>query len=174
MIYDLLHGHYIQARMHKAEGKETENGLLGYGTIILENMLVLKNVRLYQGKRGVFLSFPKKKVPDGGYQAYMHCSRRLQKEILEIALLDLTYQKIGLKIEEIRIKKGKGDILAYATVVFPMGVSVSDIHIQENGIQMPQYGQQDLCYLLGTENREKLKAEILKAYWQWVERGSED
>lgn len=39
---DIINGHYIQARMNAAQGQAAKSGLLGFGTVILENNLVIK------------------------------------------------------------------------------------------------------------------------------------
>lgn len=168
---DIINGHYIQARMNTAEGHTAKSGLLGFGTVILENNLVIKNVRLYEGEDGVFVSFPQRKTAQG-YKPYVTCTQELLQEIMQTMLLDLVYQDTRratvykIDIYPIEVK----GLLAIAAVSFTIGLTVTDIKIIEGKygpiVIMPHYKGSDLFYPLGNHTRKELNELILQKYME--------
>lgn len=161
---------YIQARMNRARNP-SQPGLIGYGTVIIENFLVIKNVRVYEGKDGVFLSFPQRKT-GRGYFSYVCCDAQLLRDITEVVLMDLAYQEFrGAGEAEISVhilQEQKYGLLATAKLSFSMGLTITDIKIVEGTygpvVIFPQYGGRDIVYPLGSQQRKRLNKEILEKY----------
>ena len=54
----------VTARIYKSN---FNNGVLGYGSICIDNAFVIDGVRVVKGKNGVFASMPSRKKQDGTY-----------------------------------------------------------------------------------------------------------
>lgn len=165
---EFINKRYIQARMNLANDSSHPD-LIGFGTVIIENCLVIKNVRLYEGKEGAFVSFPQRKT-EQGYRPYIKCEGMLLEEIMAAMMLDLAYQEVrSLGIAEISIRMiNKKGLLAIATVEFTMGLTIMDIKILEGMygpmVILPEYQGKDLVYPLGRKQRKALNEAILEKY----------
>ncbi len=52
--------------------KREANQLRGFATIIIDNAFVVKNIKIIQGKNGLFIAMPSYKLKNGEYKDIAH------------------------------------------------------------------------------------------------------
>ena len=65
-----------------------EGNLVGYATITLENCFVVHNIKIIEGKDGLFIAMPRRKTASGEYKDIAHPIKtdfreKIQAEILK-------------------------------------------------------------------------------------------
>lgn len=176
--------HYVKTNF-KAE--TNENGTqAGYGTITIDDSIVIRNVRLMQGEKGAYLSFPSYQKADGTYQRKCFINNtEIYADALSQAIQDVALQNImnsGKRYGEIEtrvtvIDNPEGNLKAMATVEC-LGVTIGDIQVWEGNrglyVVMPQIKgknadtgmdeYRDVVYPTKKELREEISAAVLKQY----------
>jgi len=71
--------------------KREANQLRGFATIIIDNAFVVKNIKIIQGKNGLFIAMPSYKLKNGEYKDVAHplnTETRTQLEEMILAKYD--------------------------------------------------------------------------------------
>ncbi|WKC83831.1 DNA-binding protein SpoVG [Borreliella spielmanii] len=59
-------------RIKKVEGKNSGSKLLAYVAVTFDNCLVLHNIRVIKGQKGVFIAMPNRRTRVGEYKDIVH------------------------------------------------------------------------------------------------------
>lgn len=170
-----------------------ENGTqYGYGTITIDECIVMRNVRVMKGHNGeAYLSFPSYKKEDNTYQK--KCSinnKEIYDEALRGAMNDIAAQTVmdgpddmyGEIKAKVTIMEGKNNLKALATVEV-MGITIYGIQVYGNSngifVNMPQSKSksqdnnepmyQDVVYPTKKRLRDKITKTVLKEYQKSLE-----
>ena len=79
----------ITARIYKSN---TTTGVLGYGSICLDGVFVIDNVRVVNGKNGKFASMPSRQKQDGTYTDVAYPITKEMRDAINTAVLE-AYEK---------------------------------------------------------------------------------
>ena len=165
---------YVKTYM---QATRNEGSILAKGTVILDQILVIKNVYLMNGPNGAYLSFPRYKQTVGNSIEYYSLIELLSEkdaaEILHAVMLDVAYQNVSDKLPEIQVTEiklyKKGSMLASANIEIG-NIKINKIKILKGNkglyIRMPQYENErkDTIYPCTRKLREKIKEKILVEY----------
>lgn len=83
--------------------KREANQLRGFATIIIDDAFVVKNIKIIQGKNGLFIAMPSYKLKNGEYKDVAHplnTETRTQLEELILAKYNETADDEGIREEE--------------------------------------------------------------------------
>ena len=64
-----------------------ENKLKGVASITIDDCLVVHDIKIIEGKNGMFISMPNKKSPDGEYKDIVHPIKNEAREQLQSLIL---------------------------------------------------------------------------------------
>ena len=64
------------------------NQLKGFATIIIDDSFVVKNIKIIQGKNGLFIAMPSYKLKNGEYKDVAHPLNTETRDMLEQMILD--------------------------------------------------------------------------------------
>lgn len=70
-----------------------EERLKAYATIVLDDCFLVRNLRLIQGKRGLFVAMPNRRTKEGSYRDVAHPITRDLRERIERAVIE-AYEQI--------------------------------------------------------------------------------
>lgn len=169
----------------RAETNENDTQY-GYGTITIDECIVMRNVRVMKGKNGeAYLSFPSYKKEDGTYQKKCFISdKEIYHEALSGAMRDIAAQTVmdgpddmyGEIKAKVTVLQRETNLKALATVEV-MGITICGIQVYEsaNGlfVNMPQSkskrendepAYQDTVYPTKKRLRDKITEVVLKEY----------
>jgi len=76
-----------------------ESKLKAFATITFDNTFVVHNVKIVNGKKGLIVSMPSRKVKDGSFKDIAHPITNEFRSKLEKAVLDAYNKAIGEKKE---------------------------------------------------------------------------
>ena len=82
----------ISARIYK--NQNAANGVLGYGSICIDDAFVIDGVRVVNGKNGLFASMPSRQKQDGTYVDIAYPITKTVREAVNKAVLD-AYNKVA-------------------------------------------------------------------------------
>jgi stage V sporulation protein G len=68
--------------------KRDSNQLRGFATIIIDDSFVVKNIKIIQGKNGLFIAMPSYKLKNGEYKDVAHPLNTETRDHLEQLILD--------------------------------------------------------------------------------------
>lgn len=71
-----------------------EDRLKGYATITLDHCFLIRDLKVIQGNKGLFVAMPSKKRKDGTYQDVAHPLNSETREMIERVVLD-EYQTVA-------------------------------------------------------------------------------
>jgi stage V sporulation protein G len=74
-----------------------EKELRGFATITFDNFLAVRDVRIIEGPKGLFLSMPSKKLESGRYKDIVHPINSEAREMLERAVI-AEYKKVAATV----------------------------------------------------------------------------
>ena len=77
--------------------KREANQLRGFATIIIDDAFVVKNIKIIQGKNGLFIAMPSYKLKNGEYKDVAHplnTETRMQLEELILAKYNETSDEV--------------------------------------------------------------------------------
>lgn len=66
--------------------REDQPSLKAYATIVIEGELLIRNIRIIEGKNGFFASMPSRRRSDGSYQNLVHPVNADLREVIETAI----------------------------------------------------------------------------------------
>lgn len=79
-----------------------EAKLKGFASITFDKAFVVRGLKIIQGTKGLFVSMPSRKLPDGGFQDIAHPINADTRRMIESAILECYHREIEkLKNEQI-------------------------------------------------------------------------
>ena len=72
-----------------------EDKLKAFANVTFDNAFVIRGMKIISGNKGLFISMPSKKRPDGTYQDIAHPVNTDMRRILEKAVLDAYDREIN-------------------------------------------------------------------------------
>jgi stage V sporulation protein G len=72
-----------------------EERLKAYATIVLDDCFLVRNLRLIQGKKGLFVAMPNRRTKEGSYRDVAHPITRDLRERIERAVIEAYEQLRG-------------------------------------------------------------------------------
>ena len=182
--------------MRDVEDLKEQNNLFAYGTIYLDNWLVVSNTKLYCYTSGekveLFLAFPKRKTTHNGeiiWKDVIAVSDEVKKEIAEklYRYLIKTLQEVYLvNVNAMNIKvtenKRGGNVKAIAAVTIN-GITIYNIRIMEGPrglfIRYPQYLKKEngreiwknLIYVWEPYMRDTIQRRVIEQYEKLISGG---
>jgi stage V sporulation protein G len=79
-----------------------EEKLKAYVTITIDNCFVIRDLKVIQGKNGLFVAMPSKKRKDGTFRDTAHPLNNETREMIESRILAAYEREIGKAEERIR------------------------------------------------------------------------
>ncbi|QFP41598.1 septation protein SpoVG [Borrelia miyamotoi] len=73
-------------RIRKVENKNPGSKLLAYVTVTFDDCLVLHNIRVIRGQKGIFIVMPNRRTKVGEYKDIVHPINQNFREILQTAI----------------------------------------------------------------------------------------
>jgi stage V sporulation protein G len=70
-----------------------DNRLVGIAAITIDNCFVVHELRIIEGKNGLFVAMPSRKMPNGDYKDVAHPINSETRSMIEKAVLD-TYNNL--------------------------------------------------------------------------------
>ncbi len=84
----------------RAKRIDGDNRLVGIAAITIDNCFVVHELRIIEGKNGLFVAMPSRKMPNGDYKDVAHPINSETRAMIEKAVLD-TYNGLPeLKSED--------------------------------------------------------------------------
>jgi stage V sporulation protein G len=71
-------------RVHLAQGGDH---LKAFASVILDDAFAVEELKVIEGARGLFVSMPRRKLPDGQYRDVVHPVTKEMREILQTRVL---------------------------------------------------------------------------------------
>jgi stage V sporulation protein G len=84
----------------RAKRVNGENRLVGIAAITIDECFVVHELRIIEGKDGLFVAMPSRKMPNGEFKALAHPINTETRSQIESAVLDAYNQLPPLKTEE--------------------------------------------------------------------------
>ena len=72
---------------------DNNDKLKAFVSIIIDNCFIVKDIKIIQGEKGLFLAMPSKKDNKGGYKDIVHPLNSETREMLERTVID-EYNKV--------------------------------------------------------------------------------
>lgn len=72
----------------RAKRIDGDNRLVGIAAITIDNCFVVHELRIIEGKNGLFVAMPSRKMPNGDYKDVAHPINSETRAIIEKAVLD--------------------------------------------------------------------------------------
>lgn len=70
----------------KIEKVDSDSRLKAYASVVLDDEVTLNKLRIVNGKNGLFISMPARKMPDGTYEDYIVLSKKLLRFVKDEVL----------------------------------------------------------------------------------------
>lgn len=84
----------------RAKRIDGDNRLVGIAAITIDNCFVVHELRIIEGKNGLFVAMPSRKMPNGDYKDVAHPINSETRAMIEKIVLD-SFQKLPeIKSEE--------------------------------------------------------------------------
>ncbi|XFA98378.1 septation regulator SpoVG [Candidatus Izemoplasma sp. B36] len=77
----------------RAKRIDGDNRLVGIAAITIDNCFVVHELRIIEGKNGLFVAMPSRKMPNGDYKDVAHPINSETRAMIEKAVLD-TYNNL--------------------------------------------------------------------------------
>ncbi len=77
----------------RAKRIDGDNRLVGIAAITIDNCFVVHELRIIEGKNGLFVAMPSRKMPNGDYKDVAHPINSETRAMIEKAVLD-TYNSL--------------------------------------------------------------------------------
>ncbi len=77
----------------RAKRINVDNRLVGIAAITIDNCFVVHELRIIEGKNGLFVAMPSRKMPNGDYKDVAHPINSETRSMIEKAVLD-TYNSL--------------------------------------------------------------------------------
>ena len=84
----------------RAKRIDGDNRLVGIAAITIDNCFVVHELRIIEGKNGLFVAMPSRKMPNGDYKDVAHPINSETRAMIEKAVLDTYNQLPELNSEE--------------------------------------------------------------------------
>ncbi|WP_024653269.1 septation regulator SpoVG [Borrelia persica] len=73
-------------RIRRVDNKDSSSKLLAYVTVTFDDCLVLHNIRVIRGQKGVFIVMPNRRTKVGEYKDIVHPINQSFREVLQSAI----------------------------------------------------------------------------------------
>ncbi len=77
----------------RAKRIDGDNRLVGIAAITIDNCFVVHELRIIEGKNGLFVAMPSRKMPNGDYKDVAHPINSETRAMIEQAVLE-TYEQL--------------------------------------------------------------------------------
>jgi len=84
----------------RAKRIDGDNRLVGIAAITIDNCFVVHELRIIEGKNGLFVAMPSRKMPNGDYKDVAHPINSETRAMIEKAVLDTFGQLPEMQSEE--------------------------------------------------------------------------
>jgi stage V sporulation protein G len=84
----------------RAKRVNGENRLVGIAAITIDECFVVHELRIIEGKDGLFVAMPSRKMPNGEFKDVAHPINTETRSQIEAAVLDAFIQLPPIKVEE--------------------------------------------------------------------------
>jgi len=84
----------------RAKRIDGDNRLVGIAAITIDNCFVVHELRIIEGKNGLFVAMPSRKMPNGDYKDVAHPINSETRAMIEKAVLDTYNELPNLNKEE--------------------------------------------------------------------------
>jgi stage V sporulation protein G len=84
----------------RAKRVNGENRLVGIAAITIDECFVVHELRIIEGKDGLFVAMPSRKMPNGEFKDVAHPINTETRSQIEAAVLDAFNQLPPIKVEE--------------------------------------------------------------------------
>ncbi len=84
----------------RAKRIDGDNRLVGIAAITIDNCFVVHELRIIEGKNGLFVAMPSRKMPNGDYKDVAHPINSETRAMIEKAVLDTFNQLPETQSEE--------------------------------------------------------------------------
>ncbi len=84
----------------RAKRIDGDNRLVGIAAITIDNCFVVHELRIIEGKNGLFVAMPSRKMPNGDYKDVAHPINSETRAMIEKVVLDAFQKLPELKAEE--------------------------------------------------------------------------
>jgi len=84
----------------RAKRIDGDNRLVGIAAITIDNCFVVHELRIIEGKNGLFVAMPSRKMPNGDYKDVAHPINSETRSMIEKAVLDTFGQLPEMQSEE--------------------------------------------------------------------------
>lgn len=84
----------------RAKRIDGDNRLVGIAAITIDNCFVVHELRIIEGKNGLFVAMPSRKMPNGEYKDVAHPINSETRAMIEKAVLETYDQLPELKKEQ--------------------------------------------------------------------------
>lgn len=83
---------------------ESKSSLKAFVSISIDDELVIKNLKVVEGKNGLFVSYPSEKAEDGQYYDQVYPLNKETRDYIEESIIE-EYEKVDTKTERKSRKK---------------------------------------------------------------------
>lgn len=83
----------------------TEDKLKAYASIILDNCFVIRDLKIIQGKKGLFVAMPSKKLKNGTFKDIAHPLDHASRDVIEAKVLDKYNEVIKTSSSEKKVQQ---------------------------------------------------------------------
>jgi len=84
----------------RAKRIDGDNRLVGIAAITIDNCFVVHELRIIEGKNGLFVAMPSRKMPNGDYKDVAHPINSETRAMIEKAVLETFNQLPEMQTEE--------------------------------------------------------------------------
>lgn len=84
----------------RAKRIDGDNRLVGIAAITIDNCFVVHELRIIEGKNGLFVAMPSRKMPNGDYKDVAHPINSETRAMIEKAVLDTFHQLPEIEQQE--------------------------------------------------------------------------
>jgi len=84
----------------RAKRIDGDNRLVGIAAITIDNCFVVHELRIIEGKNGLFVAMPSRKMPNGDYKDVAHPINSETRAMIEKTVLDTFNQLPETPVEE--------------------------------------------------------------------------
>ncbi|BCR22193.1 septation regulator SpoVG [Borrelia sp. HM] len=86
-------------RIRRVENKNSGSKLLAYVTVTFDDCLVLHNIRVIRGQKGIFIVMPNRRTKVGEYKDIVHPINQSFREVLQTAIFKEYVKENPLNLE---------------------------------------------------------------------------
>lgn len=68
--------------------EEPKDRMKGMATIVIDNKFAIHDIRIIEGRRGLFVAMPSRRVADGSFKDIVHPVNQETRELIEKTILE--------------------------------------------------------------------------------------